>query len=311
MTKHKFKTGDIVEVLQPLEIAKTLDTNGTLDNLPFMAEMIPFCGKKFRVSARIEKTCVEHDNSDDSIPCGMGEFPTDDVVSLESLRCNGTSHGGCGTGCLIFWKEAWLKKTDNKVNDDVYVNEKEEEQLRKKLKAGENNDTYFCQSTQLASSIKCISLKGRFEKLLKETLAGNIKMETAIKSVIHAPIRKIRPDALIKGQLKKTPTEALNLQPGEVVEVKSYDEIVKTLDKRGRNRGLAFYFEMKKHCGKRFKVRNRMERMINEATGKMMDTKNTVILEDLICDYEDPFLGCPRQRFKIWREIWLKRVESL
>lgn len=66
MAKHKLKTGDIVEILHPLEVAKTLDSNGTLDNLPFMAEMIQYCGRKLRVSARIEKTCVECDNSDNS-----------------------------------------------------------------------------------------------------------------------------------------------------------------------------------------------------------------------------------------------------
>lgn len=132
-----------------------------------------------------------------------------------------------------------------------------------------------------------------------------------IKAVVHSPIRKFNPAASIKGQLKTTPSESLNLQPGEIVEVKSYDEIVKTLDEKGRNRGLTFYFEMKKHCGKKFKVRNRLDRMINEVTSEMMEVKNTVILEGLICDYEDPFWGCARQRFKIWREIGLKRVDTI
>ncbi len=25
-------------------------------------------------------------------------------------RCDGTAHGGCQTACLLYWKEAWLKR---------------------------------------------------------------------------------------------------------------------------------------------------------------------------------------------------------
>jgi hypothetical protein len=98
--------------------------------------------------------------------------------------------------------------------------------------------------------------------------------------------------------------------PGDLVEIKSFDEILKTLDNYGKNRGLMFYHDMKQYCGKRFKVRNRLERMINEATGEMMEMKNTVILQDIICNYEHAFLGCPRARFQFWREIWLKLVNN-
>jgi hypothetical protein len=32
------------------------------------------------------------------------------AVHLERLRCDGEDHGGCQAGCLIYWKEAWLKR---------------------------------------------------------------------------------------------------------------------------------------------------------------------------------------------------------
>ena len=41
--KNKLKPGDIVEVLSPSEILETLDSDGTLNNLPFMPEMIAHC----------------------------------------------------------------------------------------------------------------------------------------------------------------------------------------------------------------------------------------------------------------------------
>ena len=51
----------------------------------------------------------------------------------------------------------------------------------------------------------------------------------------------------VLGRLEKGKTpkgEPLNLQPGELVRVKSKREIVATLDKMNRNRGLSFDHEM-------------------------------------------------------------------
>src|SRR5207302_8001005 len=36
----------------------------------------------------------------------------DSAVHLENIRCNGQAHGGCQAGCLVFWKEAWLKRAE-------------------------------------------------------------------------------------------------------------------------------------------------------------------------------------------------------
>ena len=301
------KPGDIVEILHPSEILKTLDANGTTANLPFMAEMIKYCGKKYTISSRIDKTCVECISDKNTVTDEMREFYTDDVVALDNLRCDGSAHGGCQTGCLIFWKKAWLKKSDTLMNNPP-TDENAKELLKNTLKVVGSNGKYFCQATQLASATKFIPYPRSLKKLITATIKGNVKFSSAVSSIINSPLRKIKSAGLFKGSLKKTPSESLNLQPGEVVEVKSYEEILKTLDDRGCNRGLAFYFGMKEHCGKRYKVRNRIEKMINEVTGEMKEVRNSVILEDVICEYEYRFLGCPRQRFHIWREIWLKKV---
>ena len=49
----------------------------------------------------------------------------------------------------------------------------------------------------------------------------------------------------IEGNRKRTPVELLNLQPGELVRVKSKEEIVKTLDTQNANRGMSFDGEMR------------------------------------------------------------------
>src|SRR5438309_12092633 len=100
----RLRPGDLVEVKAPDEILQTLDAEGTLDHLPFMPEMVKFCGKRFQISKRAVKTCYYNSSS-----AGMRRFRTDDVVLLDGLRCSGTEHDGCQKGCMIFWRETWLR----------------------------------------------------------------------------------------------------------------------------------------------------------------------------------------------------------
>jgi hypothetical protein len=48
--------------------------------------------------------------------------------------------------------------------------------------------------------------------------------------------------------------EVLDLQPGELVRIRSLEEIRSTLDEAERYRGLYFMPEMEEFCGKKFRV---------------------------------------------------------
>ena len=112
----------------------------------------------------------------------------------------------------------------------------------------------------------------------------------------------------LKGYNDTSDVGALNLQPGELVEVRSEKEIFATLDGEGKFRGLRFTPEMRKYCGKRFRVYKRLEKIILEATGELRTIKTpTVILEGVFCD-GSAHGGCDRSCFCFWREKWLKRV---
>lgn len=100
--------------------------------------------------------------------------------------------------------------------------------------------------------------------------------------------------------------DVLNLQPGELVQVKELDEILKTLDAKGRHRGLVFTPEMKQHCGKQFRVFKRLELMFDEYHKSQRRLKNTVLLEGNFCTGTG--LGCDRSCFLYWREAWLRRI---
>jgi hypothetical protein len=101
---------------------------------------------------------------------------------------------------------------------------------------------------------------------------------------------------------------ALNLQPGDWVEIRSEKEIAATLDYQGKLKGLRFTREMIKFCGHKFKVYKRVNRIILEATGELRRIKSpTYLLEGVLCDGE-AHGGCDRACFCYWREDWLKRT---
>src|SRR5262249_45933059 len=86
------------------EILRTLDHRGRLDGMPFMAEMLQYCGRRFQVFKRADKTC-------DNIQ-RWSIRRVRDSVHLQGLRCDGSVQGRWEAGCLVFWKEAWLKRAD-------------------------------------------------------------------------------------------------------------------------------------------------------------------------------------------------------
>ena len=101
--------------------------------------------------------------------------------------------------------------------------------------------------------------------------------------------------------------EVLDLKPGDVVEVKTLPEILNTLDDKGRFHGLVFTPEMRKHCGRQYRVFKRLELMFDEYHKSQRRVKNTVLLEGVVC--EGAGLGCDRSCFLYWREAWLRRLQ--
>ena len=91
------------------------------------------------------------------------------------------------------------------------------------------------------------------------------------------------------GSRARTPTEDLDLQPGELVRVKSREEILATLDENLLNRGMGFDAEMSRFCGRTAVVQARVDRCLDERTGRMLTMKNPcIILENTVCRARSP-----------------------
>ena len=110
----------------------------------------------------------------------------------------------------------------------------------------------------------------------------------------------------------KTPTGELNLQAGQWVRVKAKREIERTLNRQQKNRGLWFDAEMVPYCEKgAYRVLQRVERIVNEKTGEMMNLSNPcIILAGVTCsgNYLYQRMFSPRSEHMYFREIWLERA---
>ncbi len=300
------RPGDFVEVKSPAEILQTLDTDGTLDKLPFMPEMADFCGKAYKISKRVVKTCYYGTSS------GMRKFPAEDVLLLEGLRCSGAAHDGCQKACTVFWREAWLRKVEGPRAIPPSVDPEERQRLRVRLRTSIGPKTYFCQSSEILNATVELSHWERFGKCLSDIQAGNcgpLEMVRRVGEWLFWRMRKVFLGPYARGSQNPTPSGSLNLRAGERVEIKPLAHISETLDQKAHNRGLYFTPAMGRLCGEQHRVDNRIEKIIVDGTGEMRQLRNTVFLEGSLCGCACvAFGGCPRGEFAYWREIWLRRA---
>ena len=323
------RVGEVVEVRSEAEILATLDGRGELESLPFMPEMLQFCGRRFRVDKRAGMLC-------DTIG-STGMYRMRNAVHLAGLRCDGQAHGGCQAGCLLYWKEAWLRRVPaNGLESARPMPEPTASGCtpmaltaatrRPADPAAGGEERYACQVTELlrAAPERIPAWDGR--QYVQDVRAGNAgalamlrtlaigvfnEYQDASRRLLPLPlrIRAGRRYPFIEGRLRKTPEQTLGLQPGERVRIKRREEIIATLDANNANHGMLFDGEMLRYCGQEARVLRRVERIIDEKSGRMLRFKNTcIILDDVACAgaYHR---RCPRGIYPYWREIWLERVE--
>ena len=303
------RPGDFVEVKTPDEILRTLDAEGAIDHLPFMPEMVEFCGRRSQVSRRVVTTCCYSGRAG-----SPRSFHTDDVVTLDGLRCSGSAHDGCQKGCMIFWRERWLRKVDSPSAPQTKVDSAARERLRARLKVTSRPQIYFCQASEVLKSTYFLASRNqKFGSYVREIRAGNFTAPQMVKIVCIWALWRLRMLLLglySRGRKGVLPDVTLGLKPGEFVEIKPMPQIRETLNEYGRNRGLFFSPDMRLFCGTRRRVVGRLDKIIVDGTGEMKQLQNTVHLDDSTCGCAYLGLGrggCSRNEYVYWREIWLNR----
>jgi hypothetical protein len=318
MATEGFRHGDLGEVKSAAEVLATLDELGRLEGLPFMPEMLSYCGTRHVVDKRAEKIC------DTIYPIASNRLP--DTVLLGNLRCDGSGHNGCQADCRLYWKENWLRPVHPGESPASAQAGPERDRLadvlarntRPRDRAQAATETYRCQATQLSAAGQRLGLLDP-QAYLRVYTTGNVSLGRFLKvmarAMIEEPMRKfgITPRVFVSGTATNPPRDApLNLQPGDLVQVKSKEEIIATLGPDGKNRGLFFDREMLPYCGGTFRVKKRVTRFIDDRSGgKMIKLRSDcVTLEGVICSGElSPVRWfCPREIHSFWREAWLRRV---
>ena len=335
----RYRVGDHVEVLSQAEILATLDEKGCCEGLPFMPEMLAFCGKHFPVRAVAHKTCETARGTNTS-------RRLNGAVHLADLRCDGAA-------CSLIWKDAWLKPAKHAEAETAdgppptAAPGCTEAQLLASTQLpvvdSEEGPCYSCQATRLWDATQPLPWWNPRQYLLDATTgnfsAGRV-LRVAVFAALRFPWRVIRRIPVLRSvyspvnegichlfsgrespylfkhstPLTKTPTGRLDLQPGELVRIKSREEIEKTLDAKWNNRGLSFDpEEMAPYCGGVYRVHSSVTKIIDERTGHMREMKQPcIILQGVVCnaEYARRRLNCPRIIYAYWRELWLERVEE-
>ena len=191
--KSTLSVGDWVEVRSKEEILRTLDSKGHLHGMPFMPEMLQHCGKRFQVYKRAHKTC------DYTTKYPYRTRWLDRAVHLDT-RCDGQAHDGCQAGCLLIWKEAWLKPVDGPAQPAtapplVRISEPEstgagcqESDLLARTKVADANGgapTYICQATNTPYATTYLAWWD-LRQYYEDYASGNVGLGRILTSLVYS-----------------------------------------------------------------------------------------------------------------------------
>ena len=322
------RVGEWVQVRSAEEILATLDENQAFEGMPFMPEMLEYCGKKFRVHKSAHKTC------DTVRDYAIRTLPS--TGHLEQLRCDGAGHVGCQAGCLLFFKEAWLQRTTPPTAAETAAAARQPKPspqgtvhwatLMRGTHAAptpEGRARYRCQATDLHVYTTEVTRRGRWDPRLyiKDLTSGNVSLlefvrygAIAVFSAFTVQFFGRRYPHLCGQAVGRTPDPGGNLKAGDTVQVRSKEEILKTVGPNLRNRGLSFDVEMLRFCENgEYTVQRQVEQIVDEKTGLLIKLPNpALILEGVTCSgmRSSDRMFCPREIYPYWRASWLKPCEG-
>ena len=315
--QRPLRKGELVRVRGREEILASLDADGTLGGLPFMPEMLRYAGQQVRVHARADKTC-------DTVNMTGTSRQMERTVHLSGLRCDGSAHGGCQAGCLLFWREEWLERPGEPTpapRRDAAISTAGLYAATSTVDA-DGETVYRCQATELLRASRHLS---GFDprQYVRDLRYGNVDLRTLVTGLAITTFNKLQslsrrfprwlrfrggqlyPFYQGTGDGSRTPVE--DFLPGELVEIRSQEEIMPTLSPKNTNRGMWFDYEMVPYCGQRARVDRRVERIINESTGKMIKLSDCLVLDGVVCTGKYRRF-CQRNIPPYWRSAWLRRV---
>lgn len=300
---HPLLVGDTVSIRSLAEIRATLDAEGCLEGLPFMAEMERFCGKTARVFRVLDKVYDYRRSSK------MRRL--DRAVLLVGLRCEGDAHGGCEAECYLIWKTQWLKPMPSSAALQVDMSPFPRN-VEVPIVPGATFKCQYTMLTQASSPQAPLTVRG----LVAPWAVGNVATGAWLTAVLTRAFNAFQgwrggtvfPTRPASGNDKTIMGEPL--QRGDWVRIKTPAEIARTLDNNSKNRGLWFDADMLKYCGRCYEVRGRVKQIVDVLSGAMIPMKTPCIIMEEV-HYSGEFQGFGEQHdYLYYRESWLQRIEA-
>jgi hypothetical protein len=311
MKHRRLRAGEWVEVRSKEEILRTLDKTGQLDGLPFMPNMFAYCGQRLRVYKRAHKTC-------DTV------FPVRGRRMLDSVhlatRCAGGPYGGCQASCLIFWKEAWLKRV---VSPDLSAEEPAAERdpplaswegcTEQDVWAGtraagpqdEQDPAYVCQATQVPYASHDLAWWDP-RQYVEDYTSGNVGLWRIVKGFVYSCYYHLTEADFGQGRVMRRFYDSFHplwrgtLYPRRRGTIPA--DVATPLPPQPLNLRPGEWVRVKSHT-----------EILDEKTGKMSRMRTeSILLEGAVCQsrYSTCRMFCPRAIYPFWREIWLERVSG-
>jgi hypothetical protein len=343
------RAGDWVEVRSKEEILRSLDEEGRLEGLPFMPQMFQYCGQRFRVHKRAHKTCDTVNSSGSrwlpngihlDLRCDGKAYGGCQAACLIFWKEAWLKPVGDERTLVAASPRCQTSRNDGSVDELRCSEEGVWKATRSQDPQSPDDPIYYCQATQLPYFTTHVAWWD-IRQYIQDWISRNVTLGDIVRGFLYAsyyplcrqgrselePLRVFFrwlydrfqaiwggvPFPRRRGVLpagRSAPISSVNLQPGELVRVKPYEEILATVGSSNKNRGLSFDAEMVPYCGGTYRVRARVNTFIDEKTGKMTSLKTpAVILENVECRacYSNYRLFCPRSIYPWWREIWLER----
>ncbi len=147
---------------------------------------------------------------------------------------------------------------------------------------------------------------GRVKRLL--AVPWNLYVKKWLKQAYYTSLRWGGASAAQLAAKELTP--AVPYAKGEVVRVRSREEILATLDPFKELKGCAFLPAMYQYCGTEQRVFRSMQHFMDERDYKLKKVRGVILLENVICNGTPAFGECDRCCFLFWREEWLERVSG-
>lgn len=148
-----------------------------------------------------------------------------------------------------------------------------------------------------------LSTKNRLKRLFAKPWNYFIKKQA--KRLLALATLQSKQEARIEA-LRNMPKAKLSA--GDIVRVRSREEIESTLDRWNELKGCAFLESMWDYCGTTQRVLKPLERFLDERDYKVKKCKGIVLLDGIHCEGTPVFGSCDRMCYLFWRVEWLEKI---